>query len=146
MEKKFKEKKIQIRNPFDEVIHLYMNRKRANLEKVGLYIGQPVALEVLYQNPGLTQIEIASLCGVKAPTVHVMLERLAKKGIIEKRTVEKGLKTNGIYLTEQGEKIYHLAIQAQKQTDEEKFKGFTEEERQEFYQYLNRIKENLKRD
>ena len=45
----------------DEVIHLYLNLKRTKLKQVGLYIGQPITLRIIKDNPGKSQVELTKL-------------------------------------------------------------------------------------
>ena len=77
------------------------------------------------------------------PTVSGLLSRLEKKGFIEFRPDENDRRCKRIYILPKGlelDETVHKAIQA---NEAQLVSGFTEEEKQQFYQFLERAIRNM---
>jgi DNA-binding MarR family transcriptional regulator len=84
--------------------------------------------------------------GVKPATITVMLTRMEKGGLIERKKDEQDQRVTRIFITEKGEEICKEAKMLVKQIEEECFKGFTVEEKVVFRRLLMQIKYNLTKD
>ena len=60
-------------------------RQAALLAPHGLHPGQDALLMLLWQHPGMRQVDIALRLGVEAPTITRMLRRLERGGLVERR-------------------------------------------------------------
>lgn len=137
------DKMIELRDEFEEFIYYMMNLKRNSLKKMGLYIGQPLILKIIEENPGLPQAELARLAGIKASTLHVMLERMAKNNFVKMKNNEHNFKIKCVYLTDEGKKIQEIACQKIGKVKQKQFEGFSKEEKLQLQSYMERINQNL---
>ena len=67
-------------------------------------------LMAIYQHPGLHQVELAQLIGMDRSTISEISERLAKRGLLERRTDEKDERASKLYLTDQGKLAVEEAL------------------------------------
>jgi len=98
-------------------------------------------LRIIYENPGITQYDIAKLRKLEKSLVTKYITNLEDKGLIEKKNLDKRKK--GLYLIEDGEKaikfIDNFLPELQK-----KFKGlFSENELELFVSFLERLNNSL---
>lgn len=131
------------KNEVDEFMYLNGALLRNGLYKIGLYVGQPVILDVISKNPGLTQKTLADLGGIKPSTINVMLTRMAKNELVEIKRDEKNSKLSRVYITEKGKNLCAKALEYRENIQEKQFNNFTEAEVETFKELLNRINQNL---
>jgi len=74
----------------------------AELEKLGLYVGQELLLMRLCRSEGLRQSTLAEGLGIEPPTVHRMLARLEAAGFVERRPDPDDARASLTYLTPRG--------------------------------------------
>ena len=67
---------------FVNVCHLHHIRVHQLLEALGLYQGQPMVLQALWEQEGLTQTGLAERINVTPATMTKMLQRMEKTGFI----------------------------------------------------------------
>lgn len=72
------------------------------LTEHGGHPGQTFCLKVLAEHDGITQRDLAERLNVARPTVTVMLQKMEKAGLIERRSDEHDHRYTRIYLTETG--------------------------------------------
>jgi MarR family transcriptional regulator for hemolysin len=77
----------------------------ADAELAELGVGAPAAAMLLRlaEGEGLTQVELARLQRVEAPTVCRMLDRLARQGLVERRPDPADRRAMRVHLTEAGQ-------------------------------------------
>lgn len=129
----------------DELMFLKGTILRINLNNIGLYVGQPVMLDIITNNPGLTQKVLADIANIKPSTVNVMLGRMAKNGLVEIKKDENNSKLSRVYITETGKKLFKKCDKFKQQLDEFMFEGLSTEEIQNFNSALLKINNNLRR-
>lgn len=132
------------KDEFEEFMYLNGTILRNELYKIGLYIGQPVILDVISKNPGLTQKMISDLGGIKPSTINVMLTRMAKNDLVEIKKDDKNYKISRVYITEKGKKMCRQALDYKRKVQEKQFENFSDEEIKTFKSLLNRMNKNLK--
>lgn len=132
------------KDEFEEFMYLNGTILRNGLYKIGLYIGQPVILDVISKNPGLTQKMLSDLGGIKPSTINVMLARMAKNDLVEIKKDDKNYKISRVYITEKGKKMCMQALDYKKKIQEKQFENFSAEEIEIFKSLLNRMNKNLK--
>ena len=116
------------------------------LEEIGLYPGQPPLLFILNKNDGKSQREIADMMHVKASTMNVMIKRMEKGGLIERRPDPEDGRISRVYITDNGRDICEKSRTAMKKMEEDMFKDLTKEELVIFRRLLIQVKNNLNID
>ena len=100
-------------------------------------------LYVLQENGTLTITEISRLTSLAKSTLTSMLERMEESGLIAKTQNEKNRRQILITATEKTKKYQNIYDWLSNEMNEVYYKGFTENEIQNFENKLNRIIENL---
>ncbi|MGL4652535.1 MAG: MarR family winged helix-turn-helix transcriptional regulator [Cetobacterium sp.] len=94
-------------------------------------------LRIIYENPGITQYDIAKLRKLEKSLVTKYVTNLEDKGLIEKRPLDKRRK--GLYLVEDGIKAIQFVDNFLPEL-QKKFKGiFSDEELKIFISYLEKL-------
>lgn len=121
---------------------------RALLEKrlgcTGVCRGQHQTLMGIWRNPGLSQKELAEAQNVSTAAVAVALKKLEKGGYIERMADEKDSRCNSIHITEKGHDVLETSVHIFMEVEEEILAGFSEEERAVLFQYLSRLRNNIR--
>lgn len=76
------------------------------LTEHGGHPGQTFCLKVLAEDDGITQSDLAERLSVARPTVTVMLQKMEKAGLIERRSDEQDQRYTRIYLTKAGWELH----------------------------------------
>ncbi|MBQ7797110.1 MAG: MarR family transcriptional regulator [Lachnospiraceae bacterium] len=114
------------------------------LQETGVYRGQHHLLMCIARNPDASQKELAKCEHVSTAAVAVALKKLEKGGYIERVVDAKDNRYNNTRITEKGLGVVSQSIRIFKQTEDETFAGFTEEEKQQFLNFLTRAGENMR--
>lgn len=110
-----------------------------------LSLGQPKILDFLREHDGANQKEIACGCFIEPPTLTVLLNRMEKHGLIERRVQENNRRTVYVYLTEDGRGYQKRVSEEFQKIENAVFEGFTEEEKEAFMSAYIQIFDNLKK-
>ncbi|MGL4672806.1 MarR family transcriptional regulator [Cetobacterium sp.] len=98
-------------------------------------------LRIIYENPGITQYDIAKLKHLEKSLVTKYVTNLEDKGLIEKKALDKRKK--GLYLIEDGKKAIKFVDNFLPEL-QERFKGlFSEEELVLLVSLLKRLNTSL---
>ncbi|MBW4829294.1 MAG: MarR family transcriptional regulator [Clostridiaceae bacterium] len=114
---------------FLEILRLHYYRTHVLLEEVGIYPGQPPMLFILNKEGGKSQSELAEKLQVKPSTITVMLKRMEKEGIVERRKDELDQRIIRVYITEKGRKLCNEATKVMDKVQKECFENITTEEK-----------------
>lgn len=121
----------------------HRRRTHEEFSKIGLTIGQPKILDFLSENSGCIQKELSESCNIEPATVTSILANMEKAELIYRAQNSKDRRILNVFITEKGkdaqrevEKIFNLI-------DEECFKGFSEAERIQAINILNRLYVNI---
>ncbi len=128
---------------FYQVIRLHYYRTHTQLDKIGLYPGQPPMLHVLYMKDGQSQKELASKLEIKPATITVMLNRMEKSKLVERRQDPEDQRISRVYLTEYGREICKEMNEVVKNIESECFSNFTMEEQVLLRRLLMQMRDNL---
>jgi len=124
--------------------------KRISMQKemteMGLYFGQLPILECIKRNENCAQREIADKLQVTAASIALSTKRLQKAGLIKKDADKDNLRCNRLSITEKGLEVTEKGRKIFDTLDIKMYQGFSEEELDELYNYLNRIIINLTGD
>ncbi len=124
---------------------LTIHRGKAKLEfnKIGLSQGQPKILDFLLVNDGCIQREIAENCRIKPATVTSLLANMEKDGLIYRTKNISNKRIVNVFLTDSGKKSQMEVERTFYSIDNQCFMGFSEEEKIQTIDLLNRLCENL---
>jgi len=133
---------------FTQVIRLHYHRSHALLEEIGIYPGQPPLLFALWRKDGQSQKELAEHIHIKPSTVTVMLGRMEKAKLVERRSDPDDQRISRVYLTEHGKDILKEVKEVVEVLESESFANFTTEElvliRRLFMQMRDNLSKNCK--
>ncbi|MDV3426233.1 MAG: MarR family winged helix-turn-helix transcriptional regulator [Bacillota bacterium] len=124
--------------------------RRISIQKetadIGLYFGQLPILEYIKRNENCTQRELADKLQVTAASIALSTKRLQKAGLIKKIADEDNLRCNKLSITGKGLETAENGRKIFDALDVKMYQGFSEEELEDLYNYLNRLIINLTGD
>ncbi|UKS28896.1 MarR family transcriptional regulator [Paenibacillus sp. HWE-109] len=121
------------RRTIDQIIHSY-----------DVYPGQPPLLLSLSVEDGLSQSELAARIHNKPATLTVMVDRMEKTGLVERRPDPHDQRVTRVYLTDKGREVTVHVKEAIQATDEQTFAHFLPEELLLFRRLLLQMQDNLR--
>ena len=128
---------------FHQLIGLYHYRTHQLLENQGVYPGQPPLLFALHKEGGQSQKELSQKLGIQPATVTMMVKRMTKAGLIERKQDQEDQRVSRVYLTKEGEKTRKRLAIIMGQIENECFGSLSEEEIQTLNVLLLKMKENI---
>lgn len=129
---------------FLEILKLHHYRTHILLDEIGIYPGQPPMLFILSKKDGRSQKELADILNIKPATITVMLRRMEKAELVERRQDNEDQRISRVYLTEKGRKICNKAHEIMQDLEKECFDNFTEEEKVILRRLLMQMRDNLR--
>ncbi len=127
---------------FTDMTRIHTAYVEHRLIHLGLHAGQGAIISALGEYGPCSQKELAEYRHVSAATISVMLRRMAKSGLIDRRTSEDG-KCNEIILTDEGQKVYAKLNRHMEGEAERVLAGLSEEDKIEARHLFSVISENL---
>ena len=115
----------------------------SSLKDSPIHFGQPPVLDYLEKHGDCTQTELAGAMGVSPASMAVSIKRMQKSGLVEKKNSNKDLRCNKISITKLGKEQLDELKKSFERIDCELFTGFSDEELNELYGYIERINKNL---
>lgn len=115
------------------------------LEKIGLYPGQPILIEKIYENEGISQRELSDVSFKKPATITTMINKLEINGYIKRKSDVNDKRIIKLYLTDLGKKKYYEIKKLKKSIENIYFSNMTDEEISNMYNLLLKIKDNLEK-
>ena len=132
------------KDEIDELMYLKGSILRIELNKMGLYIGQPIMLDIVANNPGLNQKKLANLARIKPSTVNVMLGRMSKNGLVEIKKNENNSKLSQVFITDKGKELREKSTKFKMNLDNIVYKDLSESEIQTLKDILSKVNNNLR--
>lgn len=123
--------------------HAQRNQLRPCIGRIGLEVGQPKILTYLAQNGPCPQKQLADYFDVDSAAVSRMLDSLEKGGFITRKLSERSRRSNLIELTARGRQASDAWQDCCGELEERMLRGFTQQEREQFADYLARAYQNL---
>ncbi len=123
------------------VIHRCRITKSAS--KVGLYFGQPMILEYIIDHDFCTQKEVASAMHISPASAAVTLKRIEKAGLITRTADDADSRKNHLSVTDKGRNALSEFRKICDTTDEDMFRGFSQEDLETLHGLLVRLHSNL---
>lgn len=135
----------------DSLYHMFFEIQRLNhcralylLDEIGVYPGQPHLLCILNMMGGQSQKELAKKLNVKPSTITVMLRRMEKSNLVERKQDDKDQRISRVYITEEGKKIYEKSKEVLNTLEEECFGNLSQEDKETLKRLFMQIRDNLK--
>ncbi len=113
------------------------------LSDIGLYLGQELMLQYLWQEDGLTQSQLAKKHGVQLQTIHKMVRRMERAGLVTKHEDEADRRVSRIQLTSKGRNLQAAIEDLWAQLEQETLTDFTVEEQNILKRLLQKLETNL---
>ncbi len=126
-----------------QTMHLYFSRNYQLLERLGVHPGQVPVLFELQRKGGMYQKELCDSLCLRAPTVTVMLRRMMKNGLVERRHDEQDQRRYRIFLTPAGNRTLEEVKQTTRRLEQECFANFTREELLLLKRFAMQVRDNL---
>ena len=101
---------------------------------------------ILYQlsvNPGITMKELAAKINRDKSTTTVLVRKLEKAGLVKVQTDTTDKRSKLLSLTQKGNEYNQMTKQLSQQLMSTFYKDFTQEEKEKFCDFLDRIKKNF---
>ena len=113
-------------------------------DQYGIHPGQIPMIFKLFKHKELNQKELAEKTCVKPSTITIMLRKMEKSGLIEKKTDKNDRRIYIVSLTEKGSDIVKKLSSLIENLEENSLKGISEEEQDILFRLLDKILTNLK--
>ena len=128
---------------FMQVNHLHHLRAHMLLNGIGLYRGRPPILFFLRENGPCSQKQIADYLRINPATMTVMLGRMEKDGLIERRQDTVDARVTKVNVTEKGLESCKAAEKCMDKLRSELYKDFSDEEREALERTFAKMRANL---
>jgi DNA-binding MarR family transcriptional regulator len=137
--------KNEIYEAFSNMMKAHFTKIHLLLNKIDLYPGQHKLLFFLKENDGLSQKDLSKKLNITPATVNVMVRRMEKQNILERRKDQNDQRIIRVFLTKKGYDLISKSQEAIKTIENEMFEGFSLEEKLLLKRFFNHIEENLTR-
>ena len=97
----------------------------------------------LADNHFVSQVELARHLEITPATIAVSLKSMEKDGLICRKVKGEDNRANFVELTEKGKRIAEESSEYFNSVDEQMYQGFSQEERKELSDYLDRVYDNM---
>lgn len=128
---------------FLEILRLHHHRTHVLLDEIGIYPGQPHLLFILNKKDGQSQKELSEKLKITPATITVMLKRMERVNLVERKQDTEDQRVSRVYLTDKGKEICSKAMGIIKNLEEECFGNFTVEEKIILRRLLMQMRDNL---
>lgn len=128
---------------FFQIEKLHYQRMHRLLEKINIYPGQPPLLIALTRKDGQSQKDLAEILHIKPATLTVMIGRMEKSGLVERRQDTEDQRVSRVYITDKGRKVCKQVTEIVNNMVKDCFNNFTEEEEALLRRLFMQIRDNL---
>lgn len=115
-----------------------MTTKAEQLRPLGLTVAQYAVLMSLHYVPGQSSAQLARVAAVTPQTMGTILDRLAERGLVERRQSKLHRKVLEVSLTAQGEALVLQADEVARTVEERLGRAFSRPERELLCELLQR--------
>lgn len=109
----------------------------------GVYFSQHRALMILGRYPDISQVQLAENLEISPAAVTHVLKKLETERYIERNINQEDNRSNRLFITDKGMQVIEKSRLLFEETEEEMFRGFSDEELKQLCAYYKRICENL---
>ena len=126
------------------VIKLYRQNVDSLIQEYDVYPGQPPLLLRLGETDGQIQRGLAESLNLAPATLTVMIHRMQKTGLVERKADEKDQRVSRVFLTDKGRLALHAVKEALQTLESKCFEHFSAEEKVLFQKYLQQVHSDMK--
>lgn len=127
-----------------EICRLNRSRMHNRIEHLGLHHGQPQVLELLWEQDGLTQGELATRLQIRPATVTRTIQRMERAGFVERRHDDPDdERLSHVYLTQAGRDVQDAVLAMWREYEVQVCAGLAERDRTKLVTWLGQIRDNL---
>jgi DNA-binding MarR family transcriptional regulator len=109
----------------------------------GVYGGQQLILQCLWQEDGLTPGELARRIGVETPTITRAAQRMEMTGLVRRLPDPTDARLVRVFLTERGQELQTMLPPVLSEAVNEMLEGLLPQERTELVRLLAQVHRNL---
>jgi len=113
------------------------------VRRLGLTRSQWLVINRLHRRPGATQSELAEMLEVEKATAGRMVDRMEKKGWVERRPDAADRRVNRLHLTSEADLIQLRLARVAERTVDDALKLLSAGERAAFSESMRRVKRQL---
>ncbi len=139
---------FEIDNAFGVLIanirNLLKNRLEKDLQEYCVSPAESIIIRRLCEKDNLTQKELAKDTYFKQSSLTLLIDRLEKKGMVERRAKKNDRRAYLVCITNEGKKLEQILKDASRKVEEEALKGVDKETEEQLIQILKNIHSNLK--
>ncbi len=95
---------------------------------------------------GVTQLSLVRATGLKAPTISLILQKMERDGLVNRRTDDLDMRMTRVTLTERGREINHILEKTENRMTEVMNRYITDEESEFVRKLLLKMHENLENE
>lgn len=129
---------------FRQVAKLHHQTVHKLLGDQEVFPGQPPVLRLLAERDGRSQRELAEQMEITPATLNVMIGRMEKNGLVQRRPDPADQRVSRVYLTGKGRRAHQEIRDIIDRMEGVSFEHFTAEEKVLFRRLLVQMYENLK--
>lgn len=111
-----------------------------------LFYGQIPFIDVIHRKGSCSQKELAEALKISPAGVTKTLKVLEARGLVEKRIDEKDSRKFQLTITDKAMEIMEERRRVFEKIDEKIFEGISDEEKQQLFEILGKMKDNLERE
>ncbi|MDM5297073.1 MarR family transcriptional regulator [Bacillus pumilus] len=108
--------------------------------------GQYLYLVRICEEPGIIQEKLAEMIKVDRTTAARAIQKLELNDFIEKNDDPLNKKIKRLFPTDQGKAVYPLIKREHDYSNQVALGGFSDEEMEQIYEYLLRVRKNIEKD
>ncbi|WP_096199581.1 MarR family winged helix-turn-helix transcriptional regulator [Bacillus sp. FJAT-45350] len=132
-----------IRQSLDKISFQMRRDYSESLRELNLYVGQDNLLFRLWQEEGVTQMQLCEHLKCEPPTVTNMVKSLEQNGFIYRKRDEQDARIMRIFLTDKGKELEKPVGFKWEQQQEKLLHSFLPEERLLLRDFMKRMERNL---
>jgi DNA-binding MarR family transcriptional regulator len=125
-----------------QVIRTHRRQIANMLSEHGLYVGQEMVLNFLWEQDGLTMSELVDRLDIKPPSATKMIGRMAQASLVETRPSSTDARVKQVFLTAEGRRLRQHIETAWETVDNEMFSHMSATECEQFSNTLKEIHRN----
>lgn len=122
---------------------LIQRELQSRIAPYGVQLGMWYLLRVLWEEDGLTQRQLSHRIGIMEPTTLHTILAMERAGLITRARNETDRRKMNVFLTKRGRELQDVLIPVAVEVVNDVVRGFTEEDKQRFLQFLRAIQRNL---
>ncbi|NHN30779.1 MarR family winged helix-turn-helix transcriptional regulator [Paenibacillus agricola] len=128
---------------FSKVMRTHWHKMHELLQHQEVFPGQPPLLFALSRKDGQSQKELAEQLHIQPATITVMLNRMVKTGLVERKQDDKDQRVSRVFLTQKGKLAHTEVRETFKAMDTQCFGNFSEEDKQLLRRLMLQVYDNL---